>query len=265
MRVSSVVPGAAAACAAALAGCGGSGDVRTVTVTTAAAATTTGAVEPATTTTSAAPTTTASSRPAATTTTRRARTATAPPATPDRPAPAGGPPPPPTTTRAAQVAADPVGGTTVVVGRAAGTGYSVRVPVGWNDGARRLSGSGVDVDRTYVKGRGDRVTSNILIMRLVDRRFEGRSVTALRPVVRQRVQDAAGGARVVAGPPRTVDGEPALTFLARRRIGDVTIVQQHVAAIRDGALYVVGLNATRATYPDDARVFLGFLRSWRWR
>jgi hypothetical protein len=158
-----------------------------------------------------------------------------------------------------------VGGTTVVVGRAAGTGYSVRVPTGWNDGARRLSGSGIDVDRTYVKGRGDRVTSNILIVRVVDRRFRGRSIEAVRAAVRQRVRDAAGGADVVAGPSRSVDGEPAQTFLVRRRIGDVDVVQQQVAVVRDGVLYVIGLNAARTTYRDDARVFGAFLRSWRWR
>lgn len=269
MRVRAVVPGAVTACAVALAGCGGGDEVRTVTVTTSAAV-------PGT-TTAPAP---RSPREPGTSTAPRSTTAPAPPATTtttattDRPTPTGTtrtPTPVPDRDRdeeprvATVVADDPVGGTTIATGRAAGTGYSVRVPDGWYDGAQRFDGSSIDFDLVYVKGRGSGITTNILIVREAGSGVRGRSVDELRSKLRRRIEDASGGAPVTAGPERRVDGENAITFAVRRRIGDTEIVQRQVAVVRDGALYTVGLNALRASARDDERVFSSFLRSWRWR
>jgi hypothetical protein len=258
MRVSACLPGVVVLGAVALAGCGSDEQVRTVTVTTQAvsgggtptapappAVTTTETVtRPPRSTTRRAPTTTASS-PRTTTVTR-----TVPPAT--------------KTTTVAEGSPDPVGGTVLVTGRESGTGYSVRVPTGWNDGAKRFEGSGVDFDRTYVKGRGGQVTSSILIVRTAGAEVRGRSIAALRKGVERRIEDAAGGVDAVAGPELLVDGENAISFLLRRRIGDTAVVQRQIAVVRDGALFVVGLSTVRRSFAGDDRVFSAFLRSWRW-
>ncbi|MDO9409786.1 hypothetical protein [Patulibacter sp.] len=264
MRVPAVVPGAAAACAVALAGCGADEDVRTVTVTAPNAASRPSSVpEP--------PTSTAASRPTATTTRTRSTvaTTTAPPTrtvsvpttvTTSAPRPTPRRPTPP-----AEEDADLVGGTMVASGRMTGTGYTVRVPTGWNDGARRYEGSGVAFDLTYVKGRGSGVASNILIVRTPDRLARRRDAVQLRDVLRRRLEAEAGGAEVDVGPRLTVDGEAAVSFAALRRIGPTTVLQRRVAVVRDGAVFTIALNAKRATADEDVRVFAAFLRSWRWR
>jgi hypothetical protein len=269
MRARAVAPGAATACAVALAGCGGTDDgTRTVTVTTATPA--------------SVPLTSpdrAETRPVATTTTTatRTRTATRPsppartvrvpttvttraPATTERDRPSE-----PAPREPGEFEDDPVGGTVIARGRVPGTGYSVRVPDGWNDGARRFEGSGVAFDLTYVKGRGSGVTSNILVVRAPDRVAQGRDAVDLREALRRRAQAVTGGADVTAGPRVRIDGETAVTFDARRRVGPTTVVQRQVAVVRDGVVYTIGLNAVRETAAEDERTFAAFLRSWRWR
>lgn len=273
MRVRAVVPGAVTACAVALAGCGGGGrgdDVRTVTVTTPV-----GTAEPTTTTasrpdpggtTTTRPTTTTTSRPPATTTTTATTTVTraATTTTTTRSAPATAPKPASKPPPVGATDEDPVGGTTLASGRAQGTGYSVRVPDGWNDGARRFEGSSIAFDLTYVKGRGNGVSSNILVVRTSGAGVRGRSIDALRGTVRSQLEAVSGDAAVRAGPPRRIDGENAITFTVRRSVGGTAIAQRQVAAVRDGALFVIGLNAVQQTYAEDDRVFAAFLRSWRW-
>jgi len=274
MRVRALVPGAVTACAVALAGCGGADDVRTVTVTSASGSTTVPAPDPApvarttpsapTTTRSAAPTTTATTTRTATVTTIERDRVTTTERVPD-PSPSPAPKPRTTPTPpAGTIEADPVGGTRAASGRVAGTGYSVVVPDGWNDGLEPFEGSAVDVDRVYVKGRGSAVTSNILVIRTAGSTVRGRSITALRAMVRKRLEASAGGAPIEAGPELRIDGERALTFLVRRRVGSTAFVQRQVAVVRDGALFVVALNVKRVDYPADRRVLAAFLRSWRW-
>lgn len=273
MRVRALVPGAVTACAVALAGCGGADDVRTVTVTSAAGSATVPAPDPApvarttptvpTTTRSAAPRTTTetTTRTATVTTTERTR------ATTTERAPDPSPAPKPRTTPtppAGTIETDPVGGTRAASGRVAGTGYSVVVPDGWNDGLEPFEGSAVDVDRVYVKGRGSDITSNILVVRTAGTATRGRSIEALRSTVRKRLEASAGGAPIMAGPALRIDGERALTFVVRRRVGSTAFVQRQVAVVRDGALFVVGLNVKQVDYRADRRVLAAFLRSWRW-
>ncbi|CAB4923659.1 unannotated protein [freshwater metagenome] len=271
MRVRAVAPGAATACAVALAGCGGTDDgTRTVTVTTATAASAPltapdgaearpVATTTTTTTTTRTRTATRPSPPARTVRVPTTVTTTAPPTTerdrPSEPAPR----------EPGEFEDDPVGGTVVARGRVPGTGYSVRVPDGWNDGARRFEGSGVAFDLTYVKGRGSGVTSNILVVRAPDRVAQGRDAVDLREALRRRAQAVTGGADVTTGPRVRIDGETAVSFEARRRVGPTTVVQRQVAVVRDGVVYTIGLNAVRETAAEDERTFAAFLRSWRWR
>lgn len=272
MRVGALLPGVAVAGVLVLQGCGGDDPVRTVTVTAPGAATT-----PATgtRTTASVPTTTERSRPrtprTTTTTAPRPRTV-AENTTVERPSP---PPPPPSTTDREPASGadgtaepetgtfDPVGGTTAARGRADGTGYSVRVPSGWNDGAKRFEGSSVAFDRTYVKGRGSDVTSSILVVRSTPSGAR-RGIAGLEGSVRRQIAAGAGGADVQESSAPRIDGEAALAFVVRRSLGDTAIVQRQIAVVRDGALFIVGLTAARRTYEADARTFARFLASWRW-
>lgn len=271
MRVGALLPGVAAAGVLALQGCGGDDPARTVTVTTPGAATTpatttrTTASGPATTTGRSRPrrprtTTTAPSTPTVAETTTAAAPTTTPVTTTDRPTGGGAR----GTAAPGPGTFDPVGGTTAASGRADGTGYSVRVPPGWNDGARRFEGSSVDFDRSYVKGRGSAVTSSILVVRSTPAGARRRGIAGLAETVRREAASGAGGADVAQADARRVDGEEAVAFVVRRSLGDTDIVQRQVAVVRDGALYVAGLTAARRTYEDDARVFARFLDSWRW-
>lgn len=271
MRVRGLLPGVAAAGALALPGCGSGDDVRTVTVAEPATeppartttvdgrsdgpAATPGGPEPRPRTTTVTTTETVAGEPATTTVVAR-----------PRPRPGGGTDADPRAgTDDVIEPADPIGGTTVLRGTDRGTGYTVRVPDGWNDGAKRLEGSSVDLDRTYVKGRGDAVTSSILVVRTVPEDARRRGIDGLAPQIRRELSGLAGGVRAMPGPRRVVDGEDAVTFVLRRRLGGTEIVQRQVSVVRRGALYTVGLTAKSASYAADARVFARFLDSWRWR
>lgn len=267
-----LLPGVAAAGVLALPGCGGDDPVRTVTVTApeaAAAPTTTArttATVPATTTARSRPQTPTTTATEPVTTTVVETTTTGEPSAPPSTTTGGAPDDARGTAapRPGTLDPDPVGGTTAASGRAAGTGYSVQVPTGWNDGAKRFEGSSLDVDRTYVKGRGSDVTTSILVVRSTPSGARSRGIDGLATTVRRQLQSGAGGADVAQSASRRVDGEPAIAFVVRRSLGDTAIVQRQVAVLRGSALYIVGLTAARRTYDDDERTFARFLASWRW-
>lgn len=268
MRARGLLPGVAAVGALALPGCGSGDDVRVVTVTepTGGPVARTSAATEGPGTTSRTPTTPRRPRTATVTTTRTVAgepTTTTVAAGPGRPSD----PDPPSRPRTQDVIApdDPIGGTTVVRGTDRGTGYTVRVPDGWNDGAKRLEGASVDFDRTYVKGRGSDVTTNILVVRTTPEGAARRGIDGLAPDIRRELSGLAGGVPAEPGPRRTIDGEDAVTFVLRRRLRGNEFVQRQVSVVRAGALYTVGLTTKGSSYVDDARVFSRFLDSWRWR
>lgn len=270
MRVRALLPGVAAAGVLALPGCGSDDDVRTVTVTTSAdgarTATTTAATVPDGPATGVRP----PSRPRTSTVSTTATVAGPTPPTAGSGesgrsrSPGGDGPPSATVTEDVLAPDDPIGGTTVARGTGRGTGFTVRVPVGWNDGAKRLEGSAVDFDLSYVKGRGSDVTTNILVVRTAPEGARRRGIDGLAPEIRRELSGLAGGVPADPGPRRTVDGEDAATFVLRRKLGDASIVQRKVGVVRGDALYTVGLTAKSDSYAADARVFARFLDSWRW-
>lgn len=268
MRVRGLLPGVAAVGVLALPGCGSGDDVRAVTVgepATEPAARTTTAGDPPT---RPATTTDRASRRPVTTVVTTTETVAGDPATTTvraEPEPSAGPDRP-SRPRSEDVIepTDPIGGTTVLRGTDRGTGYTVRVPDGWNDGAKRLEGSSVDFDRTYVKGRGSDVTTTILVVRTTPEGARRRGIAGLAPDIRRELSGLAGGVPARPGPRRTIDGERAVTFVLRRRLGGTEFVQRQVSVVRGGALYTVGLTAKDAGYAEDARTFARFLDSWRW-
>jgi hypothetical protein len=155
-----------------------------------------------------------------------------------------------------------VGGTRAAgtVGR--GTGYTVVVPAGWNDGAARFAGGDVHFDLTYVRGRGTGLTANILVERTPG---TVRSHAALAAAVRAELRGDAPRAQIRAVPGPRVDGARGVAFVVRRRIRGTPIVQRRVAVQHRGARYLVALTAPGGTFGRDDRTLDAFLRSWRWR
>jgi hypothetical protein len=205
------------------------------------------------------------------TVTRRAPAATTGSTGPSRPRsarPVSVPPPTtptrPTTSTTADDDSDPVGGTTFSPGTGRGTGYTVRVPDGWFDGSRRLEGSGVPFDLSYVRGRGSEVVSNILIVRDGGAADAGQDIEDLARSVRRDTERTSGSGDITRGADTTIDGEAAISYVIHRDVGSQELVQRRIAVLHRRDLFTVTLTSLDRDAAADGAVFRSFLRSWRW-
>lgn len=265
MRVRVLAPGLAAAGLLAVSGCGSDGTA-TVTVTTGGRATV--AADPATTSGRPASrsggSTTTTTTPSTTTVVRTTTRTTKTPALPtERPIAATTRRPAPTTPTPA-TDPDPLGGTVPSSGRIRGTGYSVTVPAGWNDGSRRFEGDENAFDINLAKRPGADLTSSIFTDHSRPTGIDGRPIGDLAAGLRQDIADRAPSARITRGPDLRVDDEDAVSFVVRRSIQGTVLRQRQVLMVRGPVLVVVRLTSPRADFADDSRVFARFLASWRW-